>query len=76
MILSCCDKLSCGIVKGAKNQVHPKGDATMEAWARLKQRYESKTGTEVLSLHKEYISLELNHVKEDPETFITELDEL
>ena len=57
LILSCCDKISFGIVKGAKNQVHPKGDAR-EAWTRLKQRYEPNTGTELLSLHKEYMSLE------------------
>ena len=37
---------------------------------------ESNTGTELLSLHNEYISLELNDTKEDPETFIIELGEL
>ena len=27
LILSCCDKISFGIIKGVKNKVHPKGDA-------------------------------------------------
>lgn len=48
----------------------------MEAWNKLKQRYEPNTGTELLILHKEYMSLELNDLKDDPQIFITELDEL
>ena len=75
LILSCNDKFLFGIVKSAKKQVHPKGDAR-EAWNKLKQRYEPNTGTELLALHKEYMSMELNDVKVDPETFITDLDEL
>ena len=75
LILSCCDKSSFGIVKGAKNKIHPKGNAR-EAWTRLKQRYEPNTGTELLSLNKEQKSLKLNNIKEDPETFKNELDEL
>ena len=29
-----------------------------------------------MALHKKYMSMELNDVKDDPETFITDLDEL
>ena len=64
-----------GIVKGAKTQVHPKGD-DREAWTRLKQRYEPNTGTKLIFLHKVKMSLEFNDVNEDPETFVIELDEL
>ena len=52
-----------------------KGD-TREAWKKFKERYESNTGTELLVLYKEYISLKLKDIKEDPETFIANLDEL
>lgn len=75
LILSCSDKISFGIVKSSKTKHLPKGDAK-EAWSNLKTRYEPNTGTELLALHKEYMSLEMTNVTEDPENFITELDEL
>ena len=75
LILACTDKISFGIVKGAKTKKLPKGDAK-EAWNRLKVRFEPNTGTELLTLNKSYMSLELSDVKEDPEEFITQLDEL
>ena len=75
LILACTDKISFGIVKGAKTKLLPKGDAK-EAWNRLKVRFEPNTGTELLTLNKSYMSLELSDVKEDPEEFITRLDEL
>ena len=75
LVLSCNDKISFGIVKRSKTKAHPKGDAK-EAWSKLKQRYEPNTGTKLLALHKEYMSLKLTDIEEDPETFITELDEL
>ena len=45
-------------------------------WSKLKIRYEPDTGTELLALHKEHISLEMIDINEDPVTFNTELDEL
>lgn len=55
LILSCSDKISFGIVKSSKTKHLPKGDAK-EAWSNLKTRYEPNTGTELLALHKEYMS--------------------
>lgn len=65
LILACTDKISFGIVKGAKTKLLPKGDAK-EAWNCLKVWFEPNTGTELLTLNKSYISLELSDVKETP----------
>ena len=75
LILACTDKIAFGIVKNAKTNDLKKGDAKI-AWERLKTRYEPNTGTELLALNKEYMSMELEDVKTDPEDFITDLDEL
>lgn len=75
LILSCSDKISFGIVKSANTKHLPKGDAK-ESRSKLKTRYELNTGIELLALHKEYMFLEMTDINEDPETFITELDEL
>ena len=75
LILACTDKIAFGIVKNAKTEDLKRGDAKM-AWERLKTRYEPNTGTELLALNKEYMSMELDDLKKDPEDFITDLDEL
>ena len=75
LILACTDKIAFGIVKNAKTENLKKGDAKL-AWERLKTRYEPNTGTELLALNKEYMSMELDNLKKDPEDFITDLDEL
>ena len=46
------------------------------AWGRLKTRYKPNTGTELLALNKEYMSMELVDLKKDSEDFITYLNEL
>ena len=74
LILSCNNKISFGIVKSAKNQVYPTEDAK-EAWNKLKQHYEHNTG-KLKSPHKEYMSLEVNDVKDVSEVFITELEKV
>ena len=61
--------------KNEKTKTDTKENAR-EVWNKLKQRYEPNTGTELLALHKEYMSLEQTDIKEDPETFITYLDGL
>ena len=43
--------------KNAKTKTHPK-ENVREAWNKLKQGYEPNTGTELLALHKKYMSLE------------------
>ena len=74
LILACTDKIAFGIVKNAKTKDLKRGDAKL-AWERLKTRYEPNTGTELLALNKEYMSMELSDLKQDPEDFITNLDE-
>ena len=75
LILACTDKIAFGIVKNAKTDKLKKDDAKL-ALERLKTRYEPNTGTELLALNKEFMSMELDDLKKDPEDFITDLDEL
>ena len=75
LILACTDKIAFGIVKNAKTKDHKKGNSKI-AWDRLKTKYEPNTGTELLAINKEYMSMELDDIKKDPEDFITDLDKL
>ena len=75
LILSCCENFSLGVEKIAKRNYLPKRDVK-EACSKLKTRYESNTGTELLTLHKEYMSLEMTDVNEDSEISFTELDKI
>ena len=75
LILACTDKIAFGIVKNAKTEELKKGNAKL-AWDRLKTRYKPNTGTELLALNKEYMSIELDNIKKDPEDFITDLGEV
>ena len=64
LIPSCNDKISFGIVKSANTKLLPKSDVK-EAWRKLKTRYEPNTGTELLALHKEYMSMDMTDLADN-----------
>ena len=68
------DKVSFALVKGAKNSKHKNGNAKV-AWDNLKTKYEPNTGSELVDINQEYISLNMEN-DADPEDFITDLQEL
>ena len=56
LILSCTDKVSFAIVKNAKTTKHKNGNAKL-AWGNLKTKFEPNTGSELVDINQEYISL-------------------
>ena len=69
LILACTDKITFGIVKNAKTEELKKGNAKLACDCL-------NTGTKLLVLNKEYMSMELDEIKKDPEDFIMDLDEI
>jgi len=63
------------LVRGAKTQDLPSGDARM-AWVRLENKYQSKTTCSRLDLKKKFINSSLKSAKDDPDVWISELEDL
>ena len=63
------------MVKGAKTRELPDGDSHL-AWQRLREKYEPTTTVSRLSLMKEFQAKILKNVKQDPDVWITELEDL
>ena len=79
LILSIDVKTSSGktafnLVKGCKTKDHPDGNAAT-AWERLKNKYEPVSAPTLVKLEKQFRELSLKK-GQDPETWITELEDL
>ena len=79
LILSIDVKTSSGktafnMVKGCKTKDHPDGNAA-SAWERLKNKYEPVSAPTLVKLEKQFRELSLKK-GQDPETWITELEDL
>jgi gag-polypeptide of LTR copia-type len=79
LILSIDVKTSSGkttfnLVKGCKTKDHPDGNA-VSAWKWLKNKYEPVSAPTLVKLEKQFSELSLNK-GQDPETWITELEDL
>ena len=63
------------IVSGSKSEALPDGDATL-AWSRLNKKYEPKTAPSRLMLKKKFTSSVLRNVRDDPDEWLTDLENL
>jgi hypothetical protein len=62
------------IIKGCKTTANPSGNATM-AWKRLNDKYLAKTAPSLLKLKREFTKSKLSKKENDPDEWITDLEE-
>jgi hypothetical protein len=75
-LISCCeDEVSFSIVDAAITDALPSGDARL-AWKNLVARYEPTTSVTLVQLKKEFTNCILEDVSENPEIWITKLEQL
>jgi gag-polypeptide of LTR copia-type len=67
-------KTAFNLVKGCKTKDHPDGNAA-RAWERLKNKYEPVSAPTLVKLEKQFRELSFKK-GQDPETWITELEDL
>ena len=63
------------IVRGSKTSAIKDGDAR-EAWTRLEKKYEKKTAPSRLILKKQFVNSKLKSWKNDPDVWLTQLEDL
>lgn len=68
-------KVAFKIVSGCKTEELPDGDA-MLAWTRLCKKYEPKTAPSRLMLKKKFTTSVLKNVRDDPDEWLTDLENL
>jgi transposase InsO family protein len=75
LILSCESPVAHRLVKMSVSEELPNGDLSL-AWKRLEGKYQPKTKTSLVKLKKQYEMARLDNVSEDPEEWITELEDI
>ena len=73
LVLSCVDETCFAIIDEAKTSDHKYGDAKL-AWDSLCLKFEPDTGTELVRLKKEYSSMMMKSASQDPDEYITKLE--
>ena len=68
-------RVAFSIVRGSKSNELKDGDACL-AWKRLNDKYESKSAPSRLKLKKEFNNSKLQNLKEDPDVWLTKLEDL
>ena len=68
-------KVAFKIVSGSKTEALPDGDASL-AWSRLNKKYEPKTAPSRLMLKKKFTSSVLRNARDDPDEWLTDLENL
>ena len=68
-------RVAFSLVRLAKTAKHPDGDAKL-AWARLQNKYATKSAPSLLALKKEFTNSRLASKKDDPDIWITNLEDL
>jgi len=68
-------RVAFGVINNARSTEYPEGDA-MLAWKRLVSKYQSKSAPSRLALREEFNSSKLKNYKEDPDVWLTGLEDL
>ena len=68
-------RVAFSIVRGAKTSSFKDGDALM-AWTGLSNKYESKTAPSRLHLKNQFSSAKLQNAKDDPDVWLTKLEDI
>ena len=68
-------RVAFNLVRLSKNIDHADGDAKM-AWARLRNKYATKSAPSLMALKKEFTNSRLTNRKEDPDIWIGNLEDL
>ena len=72
---SASGRVAFNLVRLSKNIDHADGDAKM-AWARLRNKYATKSAPSLMALKKEFTNSRLTNRKEDPDIWIGNLEDL
>ena len=75
LILACDDEVSFNIVDTSLTEDLPKGDAGV-AWEALKNKFEPEDGASMIELKREFSGSTLKSGEDDPEEWLTSLDQL
>jgi gag-polypeptide of LTR copia-type len=67
-------KVAVNLINGCKNKDYPDGNASI-AWVKLKNKYEPISAPSLVKLEKQFRGLSLKK-GQDPETWITDLEDL
>jgi len=64
-----------GVINNTRSTEYPEGEA-MLVWKRLVSKYQSKSAPSRLALREEFNSSKLKNYKEDPDVWLTGLEDL
>ena len=73
LLLSMTEDVSFGLVDESASTTYPEGDART-AWGKLMQRYESQSNASRVKLMGQFSGSRLKKNKDDPDTWISELE--